>query len=194
MGIRIGEATVGAVERVLATLREHLPGKLAALADVGLHLPAPDAHAYYLTGETVRAALQQQPVIVVVEQLRSARYDDEDQLSGDGVNRQIWRVLPLRVRLLFTDGDGYAPLVRAALGDREQLHAEWMLHRARRYGGALAEALLERAQDDHNIERIQLRDDWSGELPPGPDGLARVGGVVQDWDVWQATIAPMAQY
>lgn len=194
MGILLRDATIGACERLVTTLRAHLASKLAAAADTGLYLPAPAEHAYYLTGETVAAVIHQEPVVVVVEQLRPARYDDEDQLSGDGVHRQIWRILPLRVRLLFSDADGYEPLVRAALGGREQLRAEWMLHRARRYGGAMAEALLERAQDDVAVERIQLRSDWGGELPPGPDSRARLGGVIQEYDVWQACLTPQAAY
>lgn len=193
-GILLRDATVAACERLAVTLRAHLATKLAAAADVGLYLPAPDADAYYLTGETVRAVLQQQPVIVVIEQLRSARYDDEDQLSGDGVHRQIWRILPLRVRLLFAETSGYEPLVLATLGGRVQTRAEWMLHRARRYGGAIGEALLERAQDDYAVERIQLRSDWVGEVQPAPDSKTRLGGVIQDWDVWQACLTPEAIY
>lgn len=194
MGILLRDATIGACERLVTTLRTHLADRLTDAADAGLYLPAPTAHAYYLTGETLADVIQQEPVVVVVEQLRAARYDDEDQLSGDGVHRQIYRILPLRVRLLFCDADGYTPLERPGLGGRKQLRAELMLHRARRYGGALAEALLERAQDDVAVERIQLRSDWVGELPPGPDSRSRVGGVIQEWEVWQACLTPMAQY
>lgn len=193
MGVLIEDATIAACERLVATLRAHLPAALAALAEPGLYLPAPDDDAYYLTGETVADIIAQQPVVVVVEQVRPARYDDDDQLSGDGVHRQVYRQLPLRLRLLFTDTDAYEPVTRAAVG-REQLKSEWMLHRARRYGGAIAKTLMQRAQDDLAIERLQPESDWVGELPPGPDSRARVGGVIQEWRCWQACLAPMAQY
>lgn len=194
MTIERRESAILACERVVQVLKAKLPGLLAAQADVGLSLPAPDDAAYYLCGyeaDDLPELLAQHPVSIYVSQDRESQLDyTEDATSGDGeVKAEYWRI-PVRVVLIATDTDAFEPLTRPVIG-RAQTSAEWMGHRARRYQGAILECLYRHAPaTDGRCLQIQLETDDPGEARVGDRYLAVAAST---WMIDQKTLVPMAQ-
>lgn len=194
MTIHRRESAMLACERVVQVLKTALPALLAAQADAGLWLPAPDAEAYYLCeydADDLPELLVQHPVSVYVSQDREAQLDyAEDATSGDGVHKaEYWRV-PIRVVLIASDTDVIDDLTRPVIG-RKMTRAEWMVHRARRYQGAILECLYRHAPaTDGRCLQVQLETDDPGEARVGDRYLAVAASV---WMVDQKTLVPMAQ-
>lgn len=188
------ESAILACERIVQVLKLRLPALLAAQADAGLWLPAPEDDAYYLCDTSdadLPELLVQHPVSVYVTQDRAAEIDyTEDATTGDGVHKaEYWR-LPIRVRLVATDTDGFEPLVRPAIG-RAQTRPEWLEHRARRYQGAIIECLYAHAPaTDGRVLQVQLLEDDPGTARVEDIHVAIAASV---WMVDQKTLVPMAE-
>jgi hypothetical protein len=188
------ESAMLACERIVQVLKAELPALLAALADVGLYLPAPEDAAYYLcdmSDADLPELLVQHPVSVYVTQDRGAELDyAEDATSGDGVGKTEYWHVPIRVRLVATDCDAFEPLTRPVIG-RVQTLAEWMEHRARRYQGAILECLYRHAPaTDGRCLQVQLLEDDPGTARIEDRHVAIAASV---WMIDQQTYVPMAQ-